>query len=137
MPPEVGPALRLKQVQALLAVVPLSEKYLTLLRDVFPRSGKQTITLIAIDAAGAIAATHGAYESFDVPKGTIRGSPAIPDDDLTTIRVPFYLVANAKVPEDRVTALAKAVMDTRRDLVAEYPLLAQIAAPSTDKDAQI
>ena len=52
MPPEVGPALRLKQVQALLAVVPLTEKYLTLLRDVFPRSGKHTVKLIAIDAAG-------------------------------------------------------------------------------------
>src|SRR5262245_11553977 len=78
MPPEAGPALRLKQIQALLAVVPLTEKYLTLLRDVFLRSGKKTRMRISTDPAAPMAATHGAYESFDVPKGTIRGSPAIP-----------------------------------------------------------
>jgi TRAP transporter TAXI family solute receptor len=136
-PPEIEPALRQKQIQALLVVMPITEKYLSLLRNALPRSGKKTIKLIAIDSAGAIAAINNAYESYELPKGSIRGSPAVPDDDLTTLRVPFYLVANAKVPEDRITALAKAVMETRRDFVNEYPLLAQIAAPSTDKDAQI
>ena len=32
--------------------------------------------------AGAIAEAERAYESFDVPKGTLRGSPPVPDDDL-------------------------------------------------------
>jgi hypothetical protein len=136
-PFEVGPALQQKQIQALLVVMPITEKYLSLLRNAFPRSGKQTVKLIPIDSAGAIAALNNAYESYELPKGSIRGSPAVPDDDLTTLRVPFYLVANAKVPDDRVTALAKAVMETRRDFVNEFPLLSQIAAPSTDKDAQI
>ena len=36
-----------------------------------------------------------------------------------------------------MTALAKAIMDARRDLVNGEPLLAQIAAPNTDKDAYI
>jgi hypothetical protein len=33
--------------------------------------------------------------------------------------------------------LAKAMMEVRRDLLGEYPLLAQVSAPSTDKDAQV
>jgi TRAP transporter TAXI family solute receptor len=136
-PPEVAAALRQKQIQALLVVMPITEKYLSLLRNAFPTTGKQTVKLIPIDSAGAIAALNSAYESYELPKGSIRGSPAVPDEDLTTLRVPYYLVANAKVPDDRITALAKAVMETRRDFVNEYPLLAQIAAPSTDKDAQI
>jgi hypothetical protein len=36
-----------------------------------------------------------------------------------------------------VTALTKPIMDARRDLLGEFPLLAQLAAPSTDKDAFI
>ena len=67
----------------------------------------------------------------------LRGSPPVPDDDLTTLRVPFYLVANKKLSNDIVGALTKAIIETRRDLVSEYPLLAQISAPSTDKDAFI
>ena len=34
----------------------------------------------------AIAEKERAYESFDVPKGTLRGSPPVPEDDLTTLR---------------------------------------------------
>ena len=57
-PFEVGPALQQKQIQALLVVMPITEKYLTLLRSVFSRSGKQTLKLIPIDSAGAIAALN-------------------------------------------------------------------------------
>ncbi len=42
---------------------------------------------------------------YDLPKGTLWGSPPIPDDDLTTLRVPFYLVANKKLNDDNVADL--------------------------------
>ncbi|MFD2182121.1 TAXI family TRAP transporter solute-binding subunit [Rhodoplanes azumiensis] len=127
-------AVASKQVAAILVVMPLTEKYLTLLRSLFPTS-RQSPGLIPIEAAGAIAAVSRAFESYDVPKGTLRGSPPVPDDDLTTLRVPVHLLIRKTVDEDTVAALAKAIMDVRRDLVGEYPLLAQIAAPSTDSDA--
>ena len=68
-----------------------------MVRDMVPRNSKQQFGLLPIEFAGAIAALSPAYESYELPKGTIRGSPAIPDDDLTTLRVPFFLVANSKV----------------------------------------
>ena len=136
-PHDAAAALHSKQVQALLLVMPITEKYLGLLRDMFPRTPKQKLGLVPIESAGAIAAVARAYESYELPKGTVRGSPPVPDDDLTTLRVPFYLVANRKLGDDVVTALTKAVMDARRDLVGEFPVLAQISAPSTDKDAFI
>lgn len=134
---ETAPAVKSKQVNALLVVMPISEKYVSMLRDFFPRDDKKQVKLIAIESAGAIAAVARAYESYDLPKGTVRGSPAIPDDDLTTLRVPGYLVANKKLGADVVTTLTKAIMDSRRDLIGEYPIFAQVAAPSTDKDAFI
>ena len=105
-----------------------------MLRDLFPRNGKSNPTLIPIESAEAIAAVTKYYESYDLPKGTLQGSPAIPDDDLTTLRVPFYLLAKKTLSEDVVGSLAKAIMETRRDLLGEYPVLKQISAPSTDKD---
>jgi TRAP transporter TAXI family solute receptor len=136
-PGDAQQALRAKQVSAVLVVVPISEKYLTLVRNLFAGNAKHKGGLIAIESAGAIANVAQAYESYDLPKGTLRGSPPIPDDDLTTLRVPFYLVANKKLSDDVVGELAKTIMESRRDLIGEFPLLAQIAAPSTDKDAFI
>ena len=136
-PDEVTRALQAKQISALLVVAPLSERYLTLIRNLFQMNSKRKPTLIAIESAEAIATEMKAYESYDVPKGTLRGSPPIPDDDLTTLRVPVYLVANSKLDDDVVTSLTKALIQARRDLLGEFPLLSQIMAPSTDKDAYI
>src|SRR5262245_16270755 len=82
---DVEKALQSKQVSALLVVMPLSEKYLSILRNVLQMNPKRKATLIPIEAAGAIANFSPAFESFEVPKGTLRGSPPIPDDDLTTL----------------------------------------------------
>ena len=134
---DVPKALQSKHIGALLVVTPVSERYLSLIRNLFDKSTKRQPGLIEIESAGAIAAVAAAYESYDLPKGTLRGSPALPDDDLTTLRLPIYLVANKKLDDDVVGDLAKSIMDVRRDLLGAHPLLAQIAAPSTDKDAFI
>ena len=131
---EIPQALKSKQVNALLVVMPISEKYLAMLRNLFPRNGKSNPTLIAIESAGAIASVTKYYESYDLPKGTVQGSPPIPDDDLTTLRVPFYLVAKKTLDDDVVASLTKSIMETRRDLIGDFPVLKQISAPNTDKD---
>ena len=137
MPAETRRALEAKEVRAVLIVVPLAEKYLALLRGFFLQNPKIAPVLIPIDAAGAIAQKNRAYESFDVPKGTLRGSPPIPSDDLTTLRVSFYVVAGKQLDNDLAGALAEALMKARRDLLGELPMLAQITAPSTDSDAYL
>jgi len=134
-PAETRRALETREVRAVLIVVPLAEKYLALLRGLFLQNPKTAPVLIPIEAAGAIAEKHRAYESFDVPKGTLRGSPPNPSDDLTTLRVSFYLVASKQLGNDVAGDLAEALMKARRDLLGELPILAQITAPSTDTDA--
>jgi TRAP-type uncharacterized transport system substrate-binding protein len=128
-------ALQTKEISALLVVIPLSEKYLTLVRGLFQQSPKLSPTLISIDSAGAIAEADRAYESFDVPKGTLRGNPPVPDDDLTTLRTSLYLIANKKLGKDLVATLTQTIMKVRRELLVEQPIFAQITAPSTDPDA--
>ena len=134
---DVRRALHSKEIGALLVVIPLSEKYLSLVRGFFQQNSKTSPVLISIDSAGAIAEAERAYESFDVPKGTLRGSPPVPDDDLTTLRTSLYLIANKKLGSDQVATLTQTIMRVRRDLLVEQPIFAQIAAPSTDADAYL
>jgi TRAP-type uncharacterized transport system substrate-binding protein len=135
--PDVRRAIEAKEVNALLIVIPLAEKYLSLLRGFFQQSAKSSPVLIEIDSAGAIAEAERAYESFDVPKGTLRGAPPNPEDDLTTLRTSLYLVANKKLGADLVTTLTQTIMQVRRELLAEQPIFAQITTPSTDADAYL
>ena len=93
--------------------------------------------LIPVESAGAIADVEGAYESFDIPQGTLRGSPPVPDADLTTLRVGSYLVANKKIDPDTITTLTQALVTARNDLVRDQPLLAGLTAPDTDPGAYI
>jgi TRAP-type uncharacterized transport system substrate-binding protein len=135
--PDARRAIQSKEVSALLVVVPLAEKYLSLVRDIFAQGSKALPVLLPIESAGAIAQADRAYESFEVPKGTLRGSPPVPEDDLTTLRASFYLVANKKLGNDLITSLTQTIMHVRRELLAGQPIFAQITAPSTDADAYI
>ena len=133
--PDARRAIQSKEVSALLVVIPLAGKYLSLVRDFFQQGSKALPVLLPIDSAGAIAQAERAYESFDVPKGTLRGSPPVPEDDLTTLRASLYLVAHKKLSTDLITSLTLTIMKVRRELLTEQPIFAQITAPSTDQDA--
>jgi TRAP-type uncharacterized transport system substrate-binding protein len=134
--PDARRAIQSKEVSALLMVIPLAEKYLSLVRG-FVQGPRALPILIPIDSAAAIAETERAYESFDVPKGTLRGAPPVPEDDLTTLRASLYLVANKKLSSNLIATLAQTIMSVRRELLVEQPIFAQIAAPSTDQDAYL
>ncbi len=136
---EGAAALSSGQVQALLAVVPVTEKYLAKVRQFSHGAGAKGAApkLIEIESAGAVANVAQYYESYDIPKGTLRGAPPVPSDDLTSLRVSFFLVANKSVDADTITDLTQSLVDVRRDLLSQYPILAQAAAPSTDANALI
>ena len=136
-PADAPRAIQSKEASAFLVVVPLNEKYLSLVRRFFRDSHNSFPTLIAVESAGAIADVEGAYESFDIPLGTLRGNPPVPDADLTTLRVGSYLVANKALDAEPITTLTQALISTRNDLVRDQPLLAGLAAPDTDPDAYI
>jgi TRAP-type uncharacterized transport system substrate-binding protein len=134
---DVRRALDTKEVRVLLFVVPLTEKYLSMVRGLFPQTAKAVPVLIPIENAGAIAEEERAYESFDIPKGTLRGSPPIPEDDVTTLRVSFYVVAKKSLDNILIADLTQALTSARRDLLAEEPILAQFKAPDTDAGAYL
>jgi len=136
-PAHVRRAVQAKEVAALLLVMPLTDRYLSFVKGLFREGANSQPVLIPIDSAGAIADVKGPYESFDIPKGTLRGAPPVPDDDVTTLRVGYYLVANRHLNATVAADLARRIMAARRDLVGEEPLLSGLAAPELDADAYL
>jgi hypothetical protein len=136
-PADVRRALESKEVRAVLLVIPLAEKYLALVRGLFPQNTKTAPVLIPIEFAGAIAEEEHAYESFDIPKGTLRGAPPVPPDDVTTLKVSYYLVTRKSLDNDVVEGLTQALMTAHRDLMGELPILSQLKAPDTEAGAYL
>jgi hypothetical protein len=126
-----------KQVAALLLVMPLTDRNLSFVKGLVREGTNSQPVLIPIDSAGAIADVKGAYDSFDMPKGTLRGAPPVPDDDVTTLRVGYYLVANRHLNATVAADLAERVMGVRRGLVGEEPMLSGLAASNLDADAHV
>jgi TRAP-type uncharacterized transport system substrate-binding protein len=136
---DAAAALASGKVNTVLAVIPLTEKYLAKVRQFFQqeRAKGSAAKLIEIESAGAVANVAQYYESYDIPKGTLRGAPPVPSDDLTSLRVSYFLVANKAVNADAITDLTQSLVDAKRDLLSQFPILGQAAAPSTDADALI
>jgi len=135
LPQEARAAMQSKAISALLLVEPLDEKRIAWIKSLFRADNNSSPVLVQIDAAGAIADRKGPYESFDIPKGTFRGAPPVPGDDVTTLRVGYYLVANRHLNSTLIGDLTRKVMNVRRDLMGEQPVLSAISAPELDADA--
>jgi TRAP-type uncharacterized transport system substrate-binding protein len=136
-PADTPRAIKAKEASVFMLIIPLNDKYLSLVKRFFRGGHDAFPTLVPVESAGAIADVDGAYESFDIPQGTLRGNPRVPDADVTSLRVGSYLVANKTLDPDLITTLTQNLIAARNDLVRDQPLLAGLAAPDTDPDAYI
>jgi TRAP-type uncharacterized transport system substrate-binding protein len=94
-------------------------------------------TFIKIDQADGIAKRNLGFDSVDIDAGTFGGNPPSPSDDLKTLSFGEYLVARRGYSETVIDTLAKAVYSSRQALATALPGEIKIAAPSTDKDADV
>jgi hypothetical protein len=92
-------------------------------------------TFIEIDQAEGIAKRLAAFDSVDIDAGTFGGNPPMPDDKLTTLSFPEYLVARKNFNKNAIAELAKQIYTSRLTIAAQMAGEVKIEAPSTDKDA--
>jgi TRAP-type uncharacterized transport system substrate-binding protein len=94
-------------------------------------------SFIEIDQADGIAKRNPAFDSIDIDAGTFGGNPPTPDDSLKSLSFAEYLVARKPYNDAVIAALSKIVYSSRQALAAALPGDVKIAAPSTDKDADV
>jgi TRAP-type uncharacterized transport system substrate-binding protein len=92
-------------------------------------------TFIEIDQAEGFAKRNAAFDSVEINAGTFGGNPPTPDDKLTTLSFPEYLVARKGFSRSGIAELAKQIYTSRLSIAAQMPGEIKIEAPSTDKDA--
>jgi TRAP transporter TAXI family solute receptor len=133
---ELGDALRGQKVDALMAVGPVDSK---ITADAIAATTKPNVapTFIPVDAAEVIARKHPIYESAEIAAGALGANPARPDDDVTTIGVNHLIVARKALSELTVTAFTKQLFAIRHSLQTDFPGVANIQVPDTDKAAAI
>jgi uncharacterized protein len=136
VPLEVSTAIRTRAVDALLFVVPttrgvkLGESWASV-----RSASRRKLAFVSLDEAEALAAANPAYESGEIEAGQFGGSPALPEESVTTITVATYLVANRNVSADAITTLTRTLFQERQAVSGEAPIANLIKAASTEKDA--
>jgi TRAP transporter TAXI family solute receptor len=133
---EVAEAVHGQKADAFLAAGPLNSKITADAIAATMREGGEP-TFLAIDAADAIAQNFTAYESAEIPAGSLGGVPPRPDDDIKTISFAQDIVARKSLAESTIAMLTRQIFAARAGIVGEVPAASKIETPDTDKDADI
>jgi len=92
-------------------------------------------TFVEIDQADGIAKRNIAFDSVEIDAGTFGGVPPTPDEKLTSLSFPEYLVARKSFSHSSIADLAKVIYTSRLTIAAQLDGDVKIEAPKTDKDA--
>ena len=85
--------------------------------------------LVPIDQAAAMQLKRPALEPGTIPKGSYRGFPPLPEEDLPTAAVQRLLIAGADVDDQIVNTITSTLFERRRDLLGITPLAGFISTP--------
>jgi TRAP-type uncharacterized transport system substrate-binding protein len=135
-PKDIADAVKAKQVDVLFAAGPATGHAINETVAAATQNG-QAPSFIAIDQADGIAKRNPAFKSVNIDAGTFGGNPPTPNESLSSLSVPEYLVARKTFSHDAVGTLAKLIYTSRLALAAAMPGEIKIEAPSTDKDASV
>ncbi len=135
-PKDIASAVKNNQVDVLFAAGPATGHAISGAIAAATQNGDAP-TFIDIDQADGIAKRSPVFDSVDIDAGTFGGNPPSPDDSLKSLTFAEYLVARKSFSESVVDSVAKVLYTSRQALAAAMPGEIKIAAPSTDKDADV
>ncbi len=118
-------ALRQREVDALFRITALGNPSI---RDLV---GSGQAELVPVDQAEALQLTLPYLEEMEIPKGTYRGAPAIPAEDLAVVGVRALLVAHEQVDSALIYTLTQLLYEFRNEIVELYPRAATIVMPES------
>jgi TRAP transporter TAXI family solute receptor len=135
-PSEVGEVMRAGKIDALLLTGAITNPILPDLVAAMSRDGRPP-KFIPISEAEALAQRLPAYESTQILAGAFGGAPPRPAESVETIGFSHYVMVHSSLDDQTAGDLARLLFNIRPSLSAEFPAIARIEAPSTDKDAAV
>jgi TRAP-type uncharacterized transport system substrate-binding protein len=131
--PQVGAALKVKRVAAVIVFGPLGPGDTTATFASIRKSFKEKPTFLDISEADAIAARWPAYESVEIKQGTFGGAPPEPEEAINTFAVSVRLVSRASLPDRVAGELTRLLINTKAKLLTTLPAVGQMEPPDTEK----
>jgi len=135
-PDDVKTALRGNPVDVIFGAGPVTSHFFA---DAIAAASKgdEQPKFLEIGGAAAIAKRLPVYEATEIKKGVFGGHSPLPEDDLDTIGFSHYIVARKTVSDALAGDITKLLFGVRQSLASDYPAIAQMKKPDTDKDAAV
>jgi TRAP-type uncharacterized transport system substrate-binding protein len=135
-PDDVKTALRSNPVDVIFGAGPVTSHFFA---DAIAAASKgdDQPKFLEISGAAAIAKRLPAYESTEIKKGVFGGHSPLPEDDVDTIGFSHYIVARKSLSDALAGDITKLLFGVRQSLASDYPAIAQMTKPDTDKDAAV
>jgi TRAP-type uncharacterized transport system substrate-binding protein len=135
-PDDVKTALRNTPVDVIFGAGPVTSHFFA---DAIAAASKgdDQPKFLEITGAAAIAKRLPVYEATEIKKGVFGGHSPLPEDDLDTIGFSHYIVARKTVSDALAGDITKLLFGVRQSLASDYPAIAQMTKPDTDKDAAV
>lgn len=90
---------------------------------------KANAQIIPIPQAPALQLKQPTLDSGDIPEGSYKGRPSVPEKNIMTIAAKRMLVARTDLPDEAVSKLTSVLFERRRELIDLVPLAGSIAVP--------
>jgi len=98
---------------------------------------RTTLRFIPIDQGDALQLRRPAFRPAHLPKGSYRGDPPVPPEDLASVSVDRMLVARDDLPDEVIRSITRVLFENRRELALRTPLAALIRQPDIQQGTML
>lgn len=136
-PEDVGPAMQQRKISAAFVVGPAGGISQQTFHSI-QKATKGTPTVLGVENAEAVRRNATGVEASEVSAGVFGGSPAQPEEDLTTLSVTIRIVVPAKMSNMVAGELTRVLFEGKAKALAGNPSMREMQQPdSEDKDYPI
>lgn len=124
-------ALEKGTVDAVFRVRPPASQSIQTLVDATP------VRIIKIDQARAMSLKIPSIEAGIIPKGSYKGTPALPEEDIPSVSVQRLLLARNDLADEVAKEFTRVLFEQRKELLESSSLSSFVQAPDRDKGTSI
>jgi TRAP-type uncharacterized transport system substrate-binding protein len=131
-PEDVGTAIQQRKIAAAFVVGPANGVSMQTFQSI-QKATKGTPTVLGVEDAEAIRRNASGVDATEVSKGVFGGSPAQPEEDLTTLGVTIRMVVPAKMSAMVAGELTRVLFEGKAKALVGNPLMREMQQPDADE----
>ncbi len=131
-PEEVGPAMQQRKITAAFVVGTIAGASAQTFNSI-QKAMKGTPTVLGVEEAEAVRRDVNGIEAAEVSKGMFGGSPAQPEEDLTTISTAMRIVVPSNMSTMVAGELTRVLFEGKAKALIDNPHMREMKQPDADE----